>query len=387
MARRGVGVLAVGMPQLLAEVRAVDVVVGIVAAKCRHAARPRAVGREPGARVVRVVTVQRRTPRPVVAVEILAVARRSREREAPQTLQPAQRCQRRGGRLPLVGVVGGIKAVRPEGSVLVAGLKVEEARMLGLAGGPHVGVVCIEIGIVAVAVAAAVRRGAEHREAARRHGPREVGVGVAVLPARPLETQVGRAQRRRADVHRPGVGADARHAVEQLDTRHAVEVDGQRVGLVARAGVRKVNTVQEDHGLVERASPDGDVGLHALASALAQIDRRCKAQGGLQCLEGRRGLGLPVEKRSLHLHGPRRGGLSPRDADLTYAQRLHDGGRVGRLRGCTARCKQQDRHPDAEHPDGHAAVHARKGRPALAVPAPPAPACGEPFCLDVFHSV
>ena len=385
MAFRGVRVVAVRLRERLAEVRAVDVVVGVVAAKCRHAARPRAVGREPGTRVVRVVTVQRRTPRPVVAVEILAVARRGREREAPQTLQPAQRCQRRGGRLPLVGIVGGIKAVRPEGTVLIAGLKVEKARMFRLAGGPHIGVVGIEIGIVAIAVAATVRCRAEHRKAARRHGAREVGIGVAVLSARPLETQVGRAQRRRADVHRPGVGADARHAVEQLDTRHAVEVDGQRVGLVARAGVRKVNTVQEDHGLVERASPDGDVGLHALCSAFADVDRRSEAQDGFQRLDRRRGLGFPVEKRGVRLGIARGSRGTSRNADLPDPQIAIHGGRIGLLRRCLPSRKHQDRHPDGKYSDRHAAVATRKDRPALAIPTPPASRRGARLHLDVFH--
>ena len=125
-----------------------------------------------------------------------------------------------------------------------------------------------------VTVAAAEGSRAEHREASLGDGSRKVGIGIAVLSARTLEAQVGRPQRRRADVHRPGEGPDARQAVEQLHRRDAVEIDRQRVGLVPRAGIREINTVEKDHRLVERASADGDVGLRSLASAFADIDRR-----------------------------------------------------------------------------------------------------------------
>ena len=235
-----------------------------------------------------------------------------------------------------------------------------------------------------VAVAAAVGGRPEHRKTARGHRSREVGIGIAVLAARTLETQVGRPQRRGADVHRPGIGADARHAVEQFDGRNAVEIDGQRVGLVSGACIGEVDAVEKDHGLVERASPDEDVGLCSLASAFADIDRRSEAQGGFQSLDRRRGLGFPVEKRGVRLgaaHGSR---LAPRDADLPYPPRFEDSGRIGILRGRTLRRKQQDRHPDGENPDRPAAAQTRKDRPALAVPTPPM-SSGALFCLDVFH--
>ena len=150
------------------------------------------------------------------------------------------------------------------------------------------------------------------------------------------------------------------------------------------AGIGEINAVEKDHGLVERASPDEDVGLRSLASAFADIDRRSKAQGGFQSLDRRRGLGFPVEKRGVRLgaaHGSR---LAPRDADLPYPPRFEDSGRIGILRGRTLRRKQQDRHPDGENPDRPTAAQTRKDRPALAVPTPPV-SSGALFCLDVFH--
>ena len=110
-------------------------------------------------------------------------------------------------------------------------------------------------------------------------------------------------------------------------------------GLVSGAGIGEINAVEKDHGLVERASPDEDVGLHALAPAFADIDRRCEAQGGLQGLDGRCGLCFPVEKRGVRLGVARGSRLTPGDADFPDPQCLEDSGRVGSLRGRTLRRK------------------------------------------------
>ena len=152
--------------------------------------------------------------------------------------------------------------------------------------------------------------------------------------------------------------------------------------LVPGAGIGEINAVEKDHGLVERASPDEDVGLHALAPAFADIDRRCEAQGGLQGLDGRCGLCFPVEKRGVRLGVARGSRLTPGDADFPYPQCLEDSGRVGSLRGRTLRRKQQDRHPDREDPDSHITVEAGKNRPVFATPTLEA---GVLLCLDVFH--
>ena len=148
------------------------------------------------------------------------------------------------------------------------------------------------------------------------------------------------------------------------------------------AGIGEINAVEKDHGLVERASPDEDVGLRSLASAFADIDRRSKAQGGFQSLDRRRGLGFPVEKRGVRLGVARGSRLTPGDADFPYPQCLEDSGRVDSLRGRTLRRKQQDRHPDREDPDSHITVEAGKNRPVFATPTLEA---GVLLCLDVFH--
>ena len=284
--------------------------------------------------------------------------------------------------LPLVGIVGRIETVGAEIAVLPPGLQVEEPGPPAVVGRPYECVVVGEIGIVPVAVAAAVRSRAEHREASRTHRARKIPVAIAVLAARGFETQVGGPQRRGADVHRTGVGSDARNAVDQFDGRNAVEVDGQRVGLMPGAGIGEINAVEKDHGLVERASPDEDVGLRSLASAFADIDRRSKAQGGFQSLDRRRGLGFPVEKRGVRLGVARGSRLTPGDADFPYPQCLEDSGRVGSLRRRTLRRKQQDRHPDREDPDSHITVETGKNRPVFATPTLEA---GVLLCLDVFH--
>ena len=381
-ARLGVRIAAVRPGERFAEIGAVNVVEGIIAAERGRTRPPVVIRPQPGTDVVGIVAVHRRAARPVVTVEILAVARRSAEREAPGLFQPAQRRQCRGGRLPLVGVIGRIEAVGTERAVLVTGLQVEEPGAWSLVGRTHESVVIGEVGIVAVAVAATVGTGGEQRETARSHGARKVRIGVAVLAAGALETQVGGFQGRRADIHRPGKGPDARHAVQQVDGRNAVDVDGQRMGLVPGAGIGEVDAIEKYHGLVERAPTDEDVGLHALAPAFADIDRRCEAQGGLQGLDGRCGLCFPVEKRGLRLYVARRGGLAARNANLVDPQRFEDGGRIGIVRRRMLRREQEDRHRHGEDSDGYMAVQARKGCPALAAPTPEA---GSLLGSDVFH--
>ena len=384
MARVGMGVTAVRRVELLAEVRAEDMVVGVVTAQRRRACRPTVIAPDSRTDIVRIVPVHRRPACPVVAVEILPVARRGAEREAARAPEPPERRERRRGVFPLVGIVGRIESVGPEIPVLVSGLEIEQSGTGSLADGPHVGIAIGKVRIVPVTVAAAEGSRAEHREASLGDGSRKVGIGIAVLSARTLEAQVGRPQRRRADVHRPGEGPDARQAVEQLHRRDAVEIDRQRVGLVSRAGIREINTVEKDHRLVERASADGDVGLRSLASAFADIDRRREAQSGLQRLDGLRGESFPVEKRGVRPGVPHGSRLGSRDADLTDPQRPEDGGRVGVVRGCAPCREQQDRHSGGEDSDLHVAVQARKDRPALAAPTLEA---GNPLLQNVFHVV
>ena len=369
------------------EVRAEDVVVGVVAAEGRRTRRPVEIAPEAGPDIVGHVAVQARAALPVIAVEILAIADRGAQGESSDILQPPERSKPRRRVLPLVGIVGGIETVRPEIAVLVSGLEIEIAGPPGRIGRPYIGIVVREIGIVPVPVAAPVGGGPEHRQTAFGNGARKIRIGIAVLAARTLEAQIGRAKRCRADIHRPGVGPDSRKTVEQLHRGDAVEIHGQRVGLMPRAGIRKVNTVEKDHRLVKRTSPYGDVGLCSPASAFADIDRRREAQNRLQSRGWLRSKGFPVEKRGVRLGIARGCRGTSRDTDLPDPQVAVHGGRIGLLRRCLLSRKHQDRHPDGEDSDRYAAVATRKDRPAPAIPTPPAHRRGVRLHLDVFHGV
>ena len=223
-----------------------------------------------------------------------------------------------------------------------------------------------------VAVAAPVGGGPQQGEALLGHGTRKAAVGIAVLAPDALDTQILRQERRRADIDGTGVGAHARDALQELDARDALDVDGQRMGLVSGAGIGEVDAVEKYHGLVERAPADGDVGLRTLAPAFANVDRRSVAQRGLEGLTRRCGLRFPVEKRGLRHDGAHGSLTAPRDADLADAQFPKNRARVGMLCRCALRREQKDRHPHREHSDSYIAVQTRKSRPAFAIPPPPA---------------
>ncbi len=380
----GMRVAAVRHGEFTPQVGAVNMVVGVIPAQRRDTSPPTGVGPCLGPHVVGIVVVHGGAARPVVTVKILAVADRAVQRDAPQALHPARRSKRRLGLLPLVGIVGTVESVRTERTVLVSGLDVEESGAHRIVVHAYEAVPVFEIGVVDVAVAAAVRTRREERETPLRHGTREVSVGIAVLAARTFEAQVGGTQRHRADVHRTRIGAHARHSVDQFDARHAVEVDGQRMGLMPRAGIGEIDSVEHDHGLVEGASADRNVGLHPLAAALAQVDRRNGAQRRLQGLEGRGGRTFAVEKRSVRhraARGAREVARNPHFVDLHDAEHRE---RIGGLRLRDKRRRQEDRHRNREDSECHRTMHARKDRPALAIPPPEAES---PLRFDFFHLV
>lgn len=123
----GMGIFAVRSRKRLAEIGAVNVVVGVIASQGGHTALPRTVGPELGSRIVRIVMIHRRTARPVVTVEILAVADRRIERETPDGFHPSQRREHRRSMLELIGIVRGIETVRTERPVLITGLEIEKS--------------------------------------------------------------------------------------------------------------------------------------------------------------------------------------------------------------------------------------------------------------------
>ena len=87
------------------------------------------------------MAVHRGAAGPVVAVRVPAVAGRGPEGKPPGALLPAQRGECRFGALPLLGVIGGIEAVRPEVAVLPSGLRLEVSCPPAVEGSAHVGVV------------------------------------------------------------------------------------------------------------------------------------------------------------------------------------------------------------------------------------------------------
>lgn len=56
--------------------------------------------------------------------------------------------------------------------------------------------------------------------------------------------------------------------------------------LMTRSGIRKVNTVEHDHRLVEGTSPDHNVRLRSPAAPFPKIDRRAQTQHRLEGLDG-----------------------------------------------------------------------------------------------------
>ena len=349
-------IVAVRHLEPVAEVGAEDVVVGVIAPQRGDTGLGMVVGAHLRAHVVRGVTVASGllASRPVVAVEILPVARRRGEGEIAPALHPAHRSQPGAGRLVLVGIVGGIKAVRAETAALIAALQVEIAGPLRIPGHPHIAVPVVEIGIRPITVAAAVGARREEFQATGRPASGQIAVGIAVAAARSLETQVTVARKRRADIHGTGIGAYARHAVDQLDPGDAVQVDGQRVGLMPGAGIRKIDTVQKDHRLVERPASNQDIGLHSPGAALPQVDRGRETQGRLQRVERRRRDGGSIEQNGRR-HGAARGiRFGPHDSHFVDLQHLGIGHRIdfGGLR-LTGRKRENGRHPDRKHSDGH----------------------------------
>ncbi len=343
-------------------------VVHVVAAERCRAAVPLQMRSEVGADVVGIVTVHCLPSGPVVTVEVLAVADASGQSPCADALAPPHRGQCRRCALPLVGIVSRVEAVGAERTQLVAGLKIEYARLVAVVGGAQVGIGVVEIGVVAIAVAASVRSRAHKAEPCRSDGARERPVGRSVGASRALEAEVARVQRCGGNVDRSGIGTDAGYVLDKLDRTDRFDVDRQRVGLMPRAGVGKVDSVEHDLSLVERASADGDVRLNGLAATFANIDRRDETQGRLHGLERPGGRDVAIEQRRLCHDTPHGRGFVARDHNLVDIEDLLLREAVGCL--CRRRFsgKQDDRHGYGKHSDRHVASDAREGCIALAAP-------------------
>ena len=382
----GMGIFAVRSRKRLAEIGAVNVVVGVIASQRGHTALPRTVGPELGSRIVRIVMIHRRTARPVVTVEILAVADRRIERETPDGFHPSQRREHRRSMLELIGIVRGIETVRTERPVLITGLEIEKIRPFHCRSSSASNRCSSRNRCCGY-----TRRcdGTTRRQKGKNvpwSRPPRVAVRIAVVAARRLDAQIAGFERHRADIQGPCIRTDARYAVDQIDSRDAIYVDRQRMRLMTRSGIRKVNTVEHDHRLVEGTSPDHNVRLRSPAAPFPKIDRRAQTQHRLEGLDRRRSTRLSIENGGGRHRTARGGWLSPPSPRPFSISRLSgdrkriDGLRLhGRRRG-----QENGGHRNREDSDGNLAPKARESGVPLATPAPEARST---LCLDLFHPV
>ena len=287
--------------------------------------------------------------------------------------------------LELIGIVRGIETVRTERPVLITGLEIEKSGLFTVVVHPQVTVVVLEIGVVDIPVAATVRPGGKKGKTSLGHGPREIAVRIAVVAARRLDAQIAGFERHRADIQGPCIRTDARYAVDQIDSRDAIYVDRQRMRLMTRSGIRKVNTVEHDHRLVEGTSPDHNVRLRSPAAPFPKIDRRAQTQHRLEGLDRRRSTRLSIENGGGRHRTARGGSFHPRHLDLFDLQLSGDRKRIDGLRLHGRRRGQENGgHRNREDSDGNLAPKARESGVPLATPAPEARST---LCLDLFHPV
>lgn len=173
-----------------------------------------------------------------------------------------------------------------------------------------------------IPVAATVRTGRKKGESPLSHGPRDIAVRIAVAAARRLDAQIAGFERHRADIQGPCIRTDARYAVDQIDSRDAIYVDRQRMRLMTRSGIRKVNTVEHDHRLVEGTSPDHNVRLRSPAAPFPKIDRRAQTQHRLEGLDRRRSTRLSIENGGERHRTARGGGFHPVTSTVSISSSL-----------------------------------------------------------------
>ena len=155
--------------------------------------------------------------------------------------------------------------------------------------------------------------------------------------------------------------------------------------LMTRSGIRKVNTVEHDHRLVEGTSPDHNVRLRSPAAPFPKIDRRAQTQHRLEGLDRRRSTRLSIENGGGRHRTARGGSFHPRHLDLFDLQLSGDRKRIDGLRLHGRRRGQENGgHRNREDSDGNLAPKARESGVTLATPAPEARST---LCLDLFHPV
>ena len=341
-----------------AQIGAENVMIDVVATQRSGASPPLQVAPKLRSDVVGVVVIGRCTACPFITVEILAVTCIGADSEKPPLLDPSQRTERRGGLFELIRIVGGIESVGPEAPALSASLKVEESGFRRIVCHTEVPVHVAEVGIVDISVAATQRSGGEEHETVACKSSGQIGIAIPVLPAFGFEPKIVAIQRNGPDVDCTGIGTHSRNSLDEFDTRHAIHVDRQRMGLVSGAGIGEIDAVEQHHGLIGRSSADRDVCLHALAATLANVDRRAEAKGVFQRLERRGSLCTPIENGRLRLNAAGGTQSCPRHADRLDSHHAGYARGVGLLSRSRFSRQQENGHPDRKHPDRHLAVEA-----------------------------
>ena len=103
------------------------------------------------------------------------------------------------------------------------------------------------------------------------------------------------------NIHGTAEGGDAAcHELgrgQQFDALYHGDVHGQVENVVAGLRISEVDAVEKQHGLVEGASTHGEVSLHIVASARAQINARQHRNEVAKCADRRVGKMLSGEYR------------------------------------------------------------------------------------------
>ena len=113
-------------------------------------------------------------------------------------------------------------------------------------------------------------------------GQRDALLVDAVVAHRGAQAQFQTLRRRGDDVDHAGGGIRAVHAgagtAQHLDLRHGIQRHGDIHIVMAGLDVVQAQAVEQHQGLAEAAAANGKIGLHAVGSALLQVERRVQPQ-------------------------------------------------------------------------------------------------------------
>lgn len=243
--------------------------------------------------------------------------------------------------LELVGVGERIERVRAVVFQLAAKLEVEAACFLVGVLRLHEEIAVTVVGVVHISAAAVVGCGggepprvdvlvcaeAGGEEAVVAAGEGGFGGAVAVLTG--------------DDVYCPGEGREAEYAhgcpLQHLDAVNGGEVDGDVEVEVSGLRLGDVYAVEHDDGLVECAAAHGDVGLHAVCAACADVDTGQVVEQFLKVLRGE-GADVAAAERGYHAQSVRRDFGGAACGHLHLADFAGEGGGNGVVNGVERLC-------------------------------------------------